>query len=212
MARTYKVEGTKDFLIWSVVLLGLGLWSLRDGWFPTARVLEKHAREIPASFQVEGMLADVLVEPGIEVRPQQPLARLVRLQQRRALEEAQTVFSAATNRVESAAQAVEAAASGPVPGQDTAALREALARERISAEAARAALAGALSEFAARELVAPTGGVVRAVSAAEGQEVIAGEPVATIDPKDHFYPFNRSLAIISLIGSAVCAYIHRIVR
>ena len=29
---------------------------------------------------------------------------------------------------------------------------------------------------------------------------------------DHYYVFNRSLAIITLVGAAVCGYVHRIVR
>jgi hypothetical protein len=30
--------------------------------------------------------------------------------------------------------------------------------------------------------------------------------------RDHFYTFNRSLSVLSLIGSAICAYVHRVVR
>ena len=29
---------------------------------------------------------------------------------------------------------------------------------------------------------------------------------------DHFYTFNRSLALVSLVASAACAYVHRLVR
>jgi len=43
MARKYHVEGTKTFLIWSVVLLLLGLWAVKDGWFPSASTLIKHS-------------------------------------------------------------------------------------------------------------------------------------------------------------------------
>lgn len=34
MARKYNVEGTKTFLYWSLGLLALGLWCVKDGWFP----------------------------------------------------------------------------------------------------------------------------------------------------------------------------------
>jgi len=42
MARKYHVEGTKTFLIWSIVLLLLGLWAVKDGWFPSASKLAEH--------------------------------------------------------------------------------------------------------------------------------------------------------------------------
>jgi hypothetical protein len=42
MARKYEVEGTKDFLYWSIGLIVLSLWGLRDGWFPTEATQIKH--------------------------------------------------------------------------------------------------------------------------------------------------------------------------
>ncbi len=42
MARNFKIKGTKDFLIWAIILLLLGLWCVKDGWFPSESVLERH--------------------------------------------------------------------------------------------------------------------------------------------------------------------------
>ena len=42
MARRYEVEGTKSFLIWSIVLAVLCIWAIRDGWFPTESKIEQH--------------------------------------------------------------------------------------------------------------------------------------------------------------------------
>lgn len=42
MARKYNVEGTKSFLIAAAILLAIGVWHIRDGWFPAAATLEKH--------------------------------------------------------------------------------------------------------------------------------------------------------------------------
>ena len=43
--------------------------------------------------------------------------------------------------------------------------------------------------------------------------VLARHPVLNdAGDLDHFYVFNRSLAILCLSGAAVCAYVHRIVR
>jgi hypothetical protein len=32
------------------------------------------------------------------------------------------------------------------------------------------------------------------------------------DPQDHFYLFNKSVAILLLVGTVVCGYIHLVVR
>lgn len=42
MARKYHIEGTKTFLIWAIALLILGLWCVRDGWFPSDATALKH--------------------------------------------------------------------------------------------------------------------------------------------------------------------------
>jgi hypothetical protein len=42
MARNYHVEGTKAYLYWALGLALFGLWCVRDGWFPSASVLDKH--------------------------------------------------------------------------------------------------------------------------------------------------------------------------
>lgn len=42
VARRYHVEGTRKFLYWALILLALGLWAVRDGWFPAASTMEKH--------------------------------------------------------------------------------------------------------------------------------------------------------------------------
>ena len=42
MARKPHIEGTKSFLMWAVILLVIGLWAVKDGWFPSDSVLLKH--------------------------------------------------------------------------------------------------------------------------------------------------------------------------
>ncbi len=45
------------------------------------------------------------------------------------------------------------------------------------------------------------------------ETVLAKHPIRTAaGDLDHYYVFNRSLAILCLSGAAVCGYIHRIVR
>lgn len=51
MARKYDVEGTRTFLIWSIVLFVLCLWAVRDGWFPAESKILAHG---PADAPHEG--------------------------------------------------------------------------------------------------------------------------------------------------------------
>lgn len=47
MARQFKVEGTKAFLYWAIALLVMGLWAVKDGWFPSqAKIDSKTAVEL----------------------------------------------------------------------------------------------------------------------------------------------------------------------
>ena len=41
MARRGRVGGTKSFLVTAIGLLALGLWAVKDGWFPSPD-MEKH--------------------------------------------------------------------------------------------------------------------------------------------------------------------------
>ncbi len=42
MPRKYDVEGTKNYLIAAIILLAIGIWHVRDGWWTPANFLEKY--------------------------------------------------------------------------------------------------------------------------------------------------------------------------
>lgn len=193
MVRRYKVEGTRDFLYWSIGLLLLGLWAVKDGWFPSQRTLRDHPREMALGFERPGILAEYRVAVGDEFRTGHVLA----IQQRTELENRRTALERQLSAV-----ADEAALAGPA------------VRERRAEEITRweAELAEVRRELAARELKAPTNGSVRALLKPTGAPVRAQETVMEINVRDHFYAFNRTLAFLSLLGSAVCAIIHLKVR
>jgi len=47
MARRYHVEGSRQYLYWALGLLALGLWCVKDGWFPSeAMQAAKSAKEL----------------------------------------------------------------------------------------------------------------------------------------------------------------------
>lgn len=155
MARRLKVEGTNDFLIAAVVLAALGLWCVKDGWFPSKSVLAKHPREIVVSAGIPSVVLDVQVAPGAEVTAKTVVAR-VRSAQARPI---------ATN-----------SASDEV------------------------------------ELRSDKSGVVTKVLAGKEDVVTAVQPIVMVEPEDHFYAFNKSFAILTLIGAIVCGFIHLTVR
>jgi len=149
--RKYDLKGTNDFLVAAVLLLGLGLWAMKDGWFPSEAVVRRHPRELHAVSPIAGTVQEVRALPG------------------------QTVLS---NQVVATVQPIDASASrgGTV------------------------------------DIRSPAAGTVLAVHRERLQKVEAGDRVLTVAPDDIFYAFNKSLAILSLIASAVCLVIHRAVR
>jgi hypothetical protein len=50
MARRQYVEGTKSFLLWAIILLAIGLWAVKDGWFPSDSVLLKHPLDTDTNY------------------------------------------------------------------------------------------------------------------------------------------------------------------
>jgi hypothetical protein len=50
MARKCHIEGTKKFLVFAIGLLMLGLWCVKDGWFPSEATLLRHPLDKDTSF------------------------------------------------------------------------------------------------------------------------------------------------------------------
>lgn len=158
MARRYKVEGTNDFLVAAVILAGLGAWSIKDGWFPSAKVLERHPFEVAVKAPFDGVVVDLAAIAGKNV---------------------------STNHVVARVRPVAA------PG----------ATEPPAAVDIRPGALGAGTE-----------GTIMEVRRARHDPVKQGDPIVMIAPDEHFYPFNKSLAVLSLLGAIVCVFIHRAVK
>ncbi len=147
MARRFHVQGTNDFLVWAVALLALGLWCVKDGWFPSESVLERHPHTVEIKSPQAGMVKDVFVKTGDKRDAEQPLVRVLLTQ---------------TN--------AEMILKTPIKGEVTT-------------------------------------GLIK-----KDELVRADQTVAVVLPEDSFYTFNRSLALLSLLGAMVCAVIHFLVR
>ena len=147
MARRFRVQGTNDFLVGAIVLLVLGLWCVKDGWFPSEATLKKHPHTVQITVTQPGMIKDIYVQRGELIRAEQPIVRLV------------------------------------------------------------------LTETNGEQLLkAPLQGVIAGILAEKNAEVHRNQIVATMTPEDTFYTFNHSLAVLTLLGSLVCAVIHFMVR
>ncbi len=52
MPRIFNVQGTKSFYYWGLFLLALGLWAVKDGWFPSEEKITSKTLEELANFQL----------------------------------------------------------------------------------------------------------------------------------------------------------------
>ena len=77
MARKYDLHTTKDFLVWAIILAALGLWCVKDGWFPAESVMDRHPRLVTLKADVDGMITDVYLTQGVSVIEGQPAVRLL---------------------------------------------------------------------------------------------------------------------------------------
>ena len=217
MARKYQVEGTNDFLIAAIVLLGFGLWCLKDGWFPSAEVETRHPRVVSLSLDRPGILAEVLVAENHAVNTNQVVARLVADEPDRTLTAAETDYVAAADRLKEAETALRKGEAVPPAAEAVAALRDALQAAAAAETRADEARQKARDERAKFEFRVPkmgdeTSARVAAVRKKKGEYAEAGEVVFVLHPEGHFYPFNKSLAFLTIVGAIVCAIVHRAVR
>ncbi|TAN36313.1 MAG: hypothetical protein EPN23_08695 [Verrucomicrobia bacterium] len=146
MARKFNVPGTSDFLVWAVILLALGAWCVKDGWFPSEATLKKHPREVKMKTDLPGLVKDVFVKPCELVREGQPVARIL------------------------------------------------------------------LTTNGEQMIRTPIQGYIANTHVQKNDLVNRDQVVATMTPEDTFYSFNKSLAVLALLGALVCAVIHLLVR
>jgi len=202
MARKYKnVRGTNDFLIAAIGLTLLGLWAVRDGWFPTKKLLEKHPLVEKAVFEDAGRVDAVLVETGMNVSSNSPLIRMnvKDLDQKQAdAEERLKQAEIEIRRLDS----LSATSTGDTDYRELAEQKEEEIKE-IKRE-----IAGIKQTRMRHILRSKHKGKIKEISVEPDQRVDAGDIAAVIRVHDHFYTFNKSLAIGSLLGAAICAIIH----
>lgn len=188
----FNIKGTKDFLIAAVACTFLCLWSIRDAWFPTKNVLEKHPQSYAISMEVSGVIKSLPLQVGEEVRRGSVLATIYDESYRKAVEAAEAAFEVARETRDPAIK---------VQHEKLVAAREELAACTLKNT-------GIILMTTHGE--EPLSGVVLEYLVQRSSHVEAGEPILLVRPKDNFYMFNKSLAVLSLIGMLVALFFHRV--
>lgn len=206
--RKYNVKGTKDFIVLAGIFFFLCLWAIKDAWYPSPKVVENHPQQVEVSFDTAGTIGQLHVAVGDSVGDKQLLAELRRVRMQEDFDAAKKEYTVAKKKIMLLDVALRNAVKNGASDGGIAELEQ-------SQVAAKAALADALenvntsrARMGSTELRAPTKGVVRELLAMTHSQVEAGEAVMVIDPKDHFYLFNKSLAIFSFIAFWVFLGIH----
>ncbi len=197
--RDYHIKGTNDFLIIAAIFFFLGIWAIKDAWFPSEKVLNKHPIQIEAAFEVDGVVETVKVAVGSKVVEKSPLAEL---RMGRATEDYEASVAAHTEVKERHAdlarqlRELESTGSGGEAVSDLEAKVSAAAAEEENAIAVVKDLRFRLDSSM---LVSPKSGTVVDVLIEPFAMVDAGQPVVLIKPTDHFYLFNKSLMVLSFV-------------
>jgi multidrug resistance efflux pump len=206
--RNYKVKGTKDFLVLAGIFFFLCLWAIKDAWYPSPKVLEKHPREISVAFSISGAIGQMHVEAGDTVGEDQLLAELRRTRIDQQIDSAKAEYTKAKKTHSLRETAVRNAVKNGATDQGISDMRKNLEEAKVEMDAALKSLTAERSKLEATELLSPTKGEIKEVLVETHGLVQADEAVMKIDPKDHFYLFNKSLAIFSFIAFWVFLGIH----
>jgi multidrug resistance efflux pump len=206
--RKYNVRGTKDFIVLAGIFFFLCLWSIKDAWYPSSKVLKKHPREIAVAFETDGIVGKLHVAKGDPIIEEQVLAELRRVRMQEESDASVKAYSEAKGAYTRADESLRAAVKNSDSPESLAELKQ----SRIDAQAAMDSTLEQVNSLREKldltELRSPSTGSVMDVFVLTHSQVVAGDTVIMIDPKDHFYLFNKSLAIFSFIAFWVFLGIH----
>ena len=96
--RKYHVKGTNDFIVLAGIFFFLCLWSIKDAWYPSEKVLKKHPLEIMVAAEASGMVEKVNVVAGDAVAEDMVLAQLRRDRIAVEFDEAKSTYTEAKKK------------------------------------------------------------------------------------------------------------------
>jgi len=210
--RRYNIKGTNDFIVLAAIFFFLGLWAVKDAWYPSEKVLKKHPLEVVASFDTDGSVDQVLVSVGDAVGEEQVLAQLRSDKVAVEYEKAKADY---TEKKKKHAMMDLARKNGEKNGISETGYNDIL----TSIEKSKAEMDEALkvvtelkAQIDSADLKSTIKGKVKEIMVGTHTMVKAGDPAIIIDPKDHFYLFNKSLAIFSFFAFWAFLAIHILAR
>ena len=210
--RRYNIKGTNDFLVLAGIFFFLCLWSVKDAWYPSPKVLKKHPLEVAISFEVAGAVEKVHVAVGDSIAEKQVLASLRRDRIEVEYGEAKTAYTAARKKHSMMDLASKNAVKNGASDDGIAGIDERLAVAKVAMGEALARVEGLRDAMDSSELLSPAKGEVKEVRILPHSMVEVGESVIVLDPKDHFFLFNKSLAIFSFFAFWIFLAIHILAR
>lgn len=190
--RFTKIKGTKDFLVLAVVCAFLCAWSIRDAWFPTKKILKKHPLEFAVTSNVPGVVQSIPVKIGHQIEGMEILVQLAPSRYQKTVDEADAAWQAAKE------------AGDPDAGAKLSAVYK--ARENLLACAIRNTdfkLTTTHGEDVLR-------GKVFKILVKPAASVDVGDVLMVVEPKDTFYIFNKTLAMLTFFGTFVGLFFHRV--
>lgn len=186
----FNIKGTKDFLVAAILLGMLCAWAVRDGWFPSKKTLKKHPQSIEVSFDVSGVIKEIPVKAGDELNEKVLLASLYTDSYETAVEDAQAAFNTAKD----------------TKAADVEEKLDVLLAARENLKSCTVHNTDIIWTSSHGE--EPLRGTVREILAEPATEVEAGQPILVVNPKDTFYLFNKTLAVLTFITAFAALIFH----
>ncbi|HEY5621631.1 MAG TPA: hypothetical protein VIR77_03435, partial [Pontiella sp.] len=188
--RKYTVKQSSDFLVLAGIFFFLGLWAIKDAWYPSEKTLKKHPQEIVIPFTAAGSVDGIHVAVGDAVDEGQ---LLVNLRKDRIMVE----FEAATNAYIQAKNVyTEMELEARRAERDGGA---AVAELKKSADDARAEMTAKLKQVGelrqsmeSMDVLSVGKGKVKEIPIRMHDVVEADDEALVIVPDDDFYLFNKS--------------------
>ncbi len=206
--RTYKVRVSKDFVVLAGFFFFLCLWAIKDGWYPSDKTLKKHPLSVEVSFKTAGTVETLHVEVGNSVGKGGPLAELSRTRMEEDLDAAKKEYTAAKKKNALMQEAVRNAEKNEASDDGIAETQDSVVQAKSMMNAALKRMREVNVRIEDSSLMAPSKGKIKEVFVAHNHYIEAGTTALVIDPEDHFFIFNKSLAIFSFLAFFVFLGLH----
>jgi len=206
--RTYKVRVAKDFIVLAGIFFFLCLWAVKDAWYPSDKVLNKHPRLVEVSFETAGSVGQVHAGVGDSIGEGQLLAELRSTRMEVEFTAAKKEYTEAKNTHALMQEALRDAEKKGGSVEEITELRNSEIQAKTAMDATLQRVGKIRASIDSAELVAPTKGKIMEVRVVSHGQIAAGQTAFVINPQDHFYLFNQSLAIFSFVSFWVFLGLH----